>query len=197
MEQEIVNTVAAKKKKGGCLKGCLLFFLALILLVGAAACYVLRVPQRLGLIKGPGARLLASVPERVTAEEIVTEAAAKGFNATGVTVFVFPKPSSDEATLFASYDFSKKATLPQSGPYHPVVQALVLLGGGEKAKEYQITHVGAEFRDEEGKLLIAVAASTTDIHDLQAGKITEEEFRQRMGKQVDLQNYINRAVIPL
>lgn len=186
-----------KKKKGGCLKGCLIFLLIFLLLIGAATALIFKVPQRMGWMKSGGARLTAQTPERLSAAEIVVEAETKGFKSEGVQVFVFPKPDSEEAVLFASYDFSKKGvTLSQFGSYHPVVGTLVLLGGGEKAKEYAITHVGAEFLDEQGKLLVSVAASTADIRDLQAGKMTEEQFKQRLGKSIDMPNYINRAVVP-
>jgi hypothetical protein len=170
--------------------------LAVLLLIVAAVLFLFRIPQKLGWVKSAGAKLVEQTPEVSTAQEIVAEAEAKGFKSEAVHVYVFPKPGSGDAMLLASYDFSKGAKLSQAGTYHPVVAALVLLGGGAKATENGITHVGAEFLDEDGKYVLSVAASVADINDLQAGKITEAQFREGLGKRVDLPNYAHRFLIP-
>ena len=196
-ENKVPVTPATKKKKGGCLKACLIFLLVLLLLFGAAAALVFNIPKRLGWIRGPGERFTAATPERLTAEEIVAEAVIKGFKAEGVEVYVFPKPDSEEAVLSATFDFSKGASLSRLDPYNPVVGTLMLLGGGAKAKEYAVTHVGTEFRDEKGNLLMAVAASTADLRELAEGKISEEVYlNERLKKMVDFPNYVQRAIIP-
>ncbi|HTM67867.1 MAG TPA: hypothetical protein VL426_01070 [Candidatus Binatia bacterium] len=187
----------AKKKRGGCLRSCLLFFLVLFLVLGALAAWLFRVPQKLGWIKGPGAALTEQVPERAAATELLAEAEAAGFKAKGVQVYVLPKPDSDAAMLYAVYDFSKPGVeLSRKGPHQPVIDALELLGGGAKAEEMNVTHVGAEFRDEKGNLIMVVAAATADVRALRAGTMTEDEFKKKMGVRVDLPNYVGRAVIP-
>src|SRR3989344_2323562 len=196
-ENKVPVTPATKKKKSGCLKACLIFLLVLLLLVGAAAALVFNIPKRLGWVKGPGERFTAQTPERLTADEIVAGAATKGLEPVGVDVYVFPKPASEEAVLFATFDFSKGVSLSRLDPYNPVVGTLMLLGGGAKAEEYAITHVGAEFSDENGNLLMEVATSTSDLRELAEGKISEEGYlNERLKKMVDFPNYVQRAIIP-
>lgn len=187
---------SAKKKKGGCLKGCLLFLLVLLVLLGALAALAYRLPQKWGLWGGNGEKYTQNTPDPIAEEEIVAEAVSKGFKPEGVQVFVFPAPESADAILLASFDFSKGAQNSDFGGYNPAVAALVLLGGGEKAMEHGITHVGAEFLDEEGNRLLVIAASIEDVRALASGQITEEEFTKRLGKQIDYPNYVRRAVIP-
>ncbi|HTK05116.1 MAG TPA: hypothetical protein VL500_06020 [Candidatus Eisenbacteria bacterium] len=188
---------AKTKKKGGFLRSCLLFFLVLFLVLGALAAWVLRVPQKLGLMGRGAARLTEETPERGTAQDIVAEAEARGFKSAGVEVYVLPKADADEAMLYAVYDFSKEGvTLSKTGPHQPVIDTMEVLAGGAKAEEEKITHVGVEFRDERGKLVLIASAATADVRALRDGKMTEEEFKKKLGIRVDLPGYINRAVVP-
>src|SRR5262245_35967614 len=94
-----------RKKMGGRLKALLIFLAVILVLAAVIGTVVFRLPQRWGLIKTAGYRLAAETPERLSADEIVAEAQAKGFKPEGVHVFVFPKPDSGDAVLLASYDF--------------------------------------------------------------------------------------------
>lgn len=192
---DVPKPAKKKKKSGGCLRGCLIFLLALLFVAGVIATVVFRLPQKMGWLKGPSARFTAMTHERLTAREIVAEAESKGFRSEGVQVYVFPKPDADEAVLYAVFDVSKGADM-SGGRYGPVLSTLVLLGSGEKMKEHAVTHVGAEFRDEGSNLLFTAVATTADIRELVDDKITEAEFMRRVDRVLDLPNLARRSVLP-
>lgn len=189
---------AAKKRKktGGCLRGCLLLLVVLILLLSLALVWLLRIPQKMGWIKSASAEMVERAPERLTAEEIVLEAKDKGFKTAGVDVYVFPRPGTDEVSLLAVYDFSqKRIELSRASEHQPVIDTMLLLGGGKKAEEHKVTYVGLEFHDEKGNFLLSASAKTEDVRALRDGKLAEEEFRKRMGIRADAQNYFKRSLI--
>ena len=180
-----------KKKKGGCLSSVLI----LALLIGAATLWLLRVPQKMGWVKNASAEMISLSPERLTSEEMVLEAKEKGFKDINVEVYVFPRPGTDESSLLAVYDFSKRRVeFSRVSERQPVIDTMLLLGSGKKAEEHKVTYIGLEFHDERGKFLLSASASTEDVRALRDGNLTEEEFRKRMGVRADLPNYVRRSL---
>lgn len=190
-EATIGAEAAHGRKKTG-----LIVLLVVLVIMGALAALIFRLPQKMGLIKGVGAKMTAETPERIPAGEILAEAETKGFKSEGADLYVFPKPESADAVLYAVLDLSKGFAFSRVNSYHPVVDTLVLLGSGEKLKEYAVTHIGLEFRDEGGKTLMVVAATAEDIRALVAGGMSEADFTAKTSYRFHAAHSLNRAYNP-
>ncbi|HTK05119.1 MAG TPA: hypothetical protein VL500_06035 [Candidatus Eisenbacteria bacterium] len=178
-----------KKKKGSCLRGCFLFFVVLLLLAGAVAAIVFRLPEKLHLVKSPAERLYAGTPYRAEAQTMKEELKTAGVNTTGMDVTVFPVAGTEDTVAVATLDASEGFHFSDTGEGRDAItDTFIRLAGGDAAKDLGLDRVAIAYKDAKGRPLVAITAPTDAIRDFADGKLTKEQFYQRMDDRLDLPN---------
>lgn len=173
------------KKKGGCLKSCLVTFVVLAVLGGALTATALGLWQKWGIVKSPAVRLLAQgTPYKAEAAAMKEELQASGFDTKGVELAVFPVTDSDKTVAVATFDAAQGFTFGGSS----VTDAFVKMMNGETASEMNIARAAILYKDPKGRELMAVTAPTDAIKEFSAGSITKEEFYRKMDGRFDIPN---------
>jgi hypothetical protein len=179
----------AKTKKGGCLKGCLLFLLVLLLLVGAIVANALGLPQKLGLVKSATEkRYDVQAADRVAAADLVAELETKGVATKGMEVYVLPLKDGSGSGAYVVLDQSNGFAFAPSEGGDAFLGTLASLAKSEAVKANGIKDVAFEYRDAKGRSLITIGAKVQDGADFADGKITEGEFMAKVGGKADMQN---------
>lgn len=179
---------SAGKKKGGCLKGCLIFFVFLLLLVGGIAAVAYRLPQRLGLVKSPAEKLYSGTPFRAEAAAIKEELRVAGVATDGIDIQVFPVTGTDQVVALATLDASQGFHFSASDDGEPVSDTFIRMINSQAAKDLGVSRVAVAYKDAKGRPLMAVTASTEAINDFAEKRITKEQFYQRMNGRLDIPN---------
>jgi hypothetical protein len=174
------------RKKRGCLATGCLTILGLLLVGGVIlAVLLLRVPQQLGIWPS-GATLLQGTPDREAAAAILDEVAAAGMDTTGLSLYVFPVEGQEGALAYAVLDTSAGFRFPTGTAANPIPDLFGKLSGGSTVDEAGIEQVAIAYRDESGRTLGVLTASTDDIRQFVAGEIDEETFSAQLNGDVDL-----------
>jgi hypothetical protein len=176
---------APKKKRGCFATGCLMILGLLLVVVVVVGGLVLRVPQQLGIWPS-GASLLRGTPDREAAAAILDEVAAAGMDTTGLSVYVFPVDARDGTLAYAVLDASAGFEFPTGAAANPLPDLFGRLASGSTADEANIEQVAIAYRDEEGRTLGVLTASTDVIRQFVAGEIDEEAFSEELSGNVDL-----------
>lgn len=176
----------APKKKRGCLAtGCLTILGLLLVVAVVVGGLLLRIPQQLGIWPS-GASLLRGTPDREAAAAILDEVAAAGVDTTGLSVYVFPVDGRDGTLAYAVLDTSAGFAFPTGTDANPLPDLFGRLAGGRTVDEANIEQVAIAYRDEEGRTLGVLTASTETIRDFVAGRIDEDAFSKVLDGNVDL-----------
>jgi hypothetical protein len=185
-----------KKKKRGCLaQGCLLMtglFAVLVLLIVAL---VFKVPEQLGLAPS-GARLLAGTPDRDSAAAILANLEKAGVDTTGLSLYVMPVTGQSGTLAYAVLDTSAGFTFTGGGAANPLPELFGSLVNGPPVDDANVTQVAIEYRDQTGKRLGVLTASTEVIREFIAGTIDEKTFRARLHGDVDPLAVLQAATAP-
>ncbi len=175
-----------QKKKRGCLAtGCLTILGLLLVVVVVVGGLVLRVPQQLGIWPS-GAKLLEGTPDREAAAAILDEVAAAGVDTTGLSLYVFPVEGRDGALAYAVLDTSAGFHFPTGTDANPLPDLFGRLASGSTVDEAGIEQVAIAYRDESGRTLGVLTASTNVIRQFVAGEIDEAAFSEQLSGDVDL-----------
>lgn len=180
---------AKEKKKGGCLRGILIFFVVLLLVVGVAAALVLDLPRKSGLVKSATEKLYdVQGADRVAAADLVAELETKGVATKGMEVYVLPLRDGSGSGAYVVLDQSNGFAFAPSEGGDPFLGTLASLAKSEAVKANGIKDVAFEYRDAKGRSLITIGAKIQDGVDFADGKMTEKEFMAKVGGKADLQN---------
>ncbi len=175
-----------QKKKRGCFATGCLTILGLLLIGGVVVGgLLLRVPQQLGIWPS-GAKLLQGTPDREAAVTILDEVAAAGVDTTGLSLYVFPVEGRDGTLAYAVLDTSAGFHFPTGMDANPLPDLFGKLASGSTADDARIEQVAIAYRDENGRTLGVLTASTDVIRQLVAGEIDEEAFSEQLRGDVDL-----------
>ncbi len=176
----------APKKKRGCLAtGCLTILGLLFVIVVVVGGLLLRVPQQLGIWPS-GASLLQGTPDREAAAAILDEIAATGVDTTGLSLIVFPVKGQNGALAYAVLDTSAGFQFPTAAAANPIPELFGRLAGGPTVEDAKIEPAAIAYRDQEGRTLGVLTASTETIRDFVAGRIDEQAFSEALHGDVDL-----------
>ena len=179
---------AKQKKKGGFLRGCLLFVLVLVLLIGGLVASALGIPRKLGLVKSTTEkRYDVQAADRAVAADLVAELETKGVRTQGMDVYVLPLKDGSGSGAYVVLDESKGFGFAPSAGGDPFLGTLASLAKSEAVKVGGVKSVAFEYRDAKGRSLITIGASIQDGADFADGKITKEEFMAKVGGRADLQ----------
>lgn len=178
-----------KKKKGSFLRGCLLIFLALVLLVAGVAASALGLPRKLGLVKSKVEKAYdVHQADRYAAEDLRAVMAAEGLSTKGMDVYVLPLKDGKGSGAYVVLDESAGFSFNASGDGDPILDTLAAMAKSEAAKSGGLTYAAFEYKDAKGRSLITIGASVQDGADFADGKITQEQFMAKVGGKADLQN---------
>jgi len=177
---------AKQKKKGGCLRGCFLFFVVLLLLAGVVAAVVFDLPAKLHIVKSPAERLFSGTPYREEAAQMKEELQASGMDTKGVELDVLPVTGSDQTVAIATLDASQGFRFTSGSG--SVADTFVKLATGDTAKDLNVGRAAIGYKDGKGRKLITVTAPTDAIADYAAGRITKEQFYARVDGKIDIPN---------
>lgn len=179
-------TPARRKKKRGCFAtGCLTILGLLLVAAVVVGGLLLRVPQQLGIWPS-GASLLRGTPDREAAAAILDEVAAAGVDTTGLSVYVFPVEGRDGTLAYAVLDTAAGFEFPTGAAANPLSDLFGRLTAGTTVDEANIEQVAIAYRDDEGRTLGVLTASTDVIRQLVAGEIDEAAFSEALDGTVDL-----------
>lgn len=180
---------AGEKKKGGCLRGILIFLVVLLLVVGTAAALVLDLPRKAGLVKSATEKFYdVQGADRAAAADLVAELETKGIPTKGMEVYVLPLKDGSGSGAYVVLDQSKGFAFAPSGGGDPFLGTLASLAKSEAVKANGMKDVAFEYRDAQGRSLITVGAKIQDGVDFADGKMTEKEFMAKVGGKADMQN---------
>lgn len=190
--QKAPEAAAAKPakaaKKGGFLKGCLLFALVLVLLIVGLVANALGLPRKLGLVKGATEKLYdVQSADRAAAADLVAGFEAEGIATKGMDVFVLPLKDGTGSGAYVVLDESAGFSFNASGDGDPILDVLAAMAKSEAAKSGGLKYAAFEYRDAKGRSLITIGASVQDGADFAEGKITQEQFMAKVGGRADLQ----------
>ncbi|HSO28759.1 MAG TPA: hypothetical protein VLS28_02540 [Candidatus Sulfomarinibacteraceae bacterium] len=183
---ERARSAPVPRKKRGCLAtGCLTIlglFAVVSVVVGAL---VLRVPQQLGIWPS-GATLLAGTPDREAAAAILDEVAAAGVDTTGLSLYVFPVDGRTGTLAYAVLDASAGFGSVAGTDASSIADLFGSLVAGPTVDSARIEQVAIAYRDETGRTLGVLTASTEVIRRFVAGEIDERAFSRQLNGDVDL-----------
>jgi len=179
-------SAAVRRKKRGCFAtGCLTILGLLLVVAVVVGGLVLRVPQQLGIWPS-GASLLQGTPDREAAAAILDEVAATGVDTTGLSLYVMPVEGQDGTLAYAVLDTSAGFRFPTGADANPLTDLFGRLASGSTVDEAGIEQVAIAYRDEAGRTLGVLTASTNVIRQFVAGEIDEAAFSEQLRGDVDL-----------
>ena len=175
-----------RKKKRGCFAtGCLTIVGLLLIGTVVVGGLLLRVPQQIGILPS-GASLLQGTPDRAAAAAILDQVAAAGVDTTGLSLYVFPVEGQDGTLAYAVLDTSAGFHFSSGTNANPLPDLFGKLAGGSTVDEARVEQVAIAYRDESGRTLGVLTASTDVIREFVAGEIDEEAFSEQLNGDVDL-----------
>ncbi len=186
------SSVDKSKKKHGCIRGCFLFLLILILLVGGFVASAMRLPEKFGITKSKAEKVFdVQNPDRAAAEDLRVAFEKEGIATKGMDVYVLPEKDGEGASAYVVLDQSQGFTFSSSKDGDPFLNTLATLAKSEAAKKNGITRVAFEYKDAQGRALISMGAKVQDGADFANGKITREQFMAKVGGKTDIKNVID------
>ena len=185
---------AKPKKKWGFLKGILIFFVVLLLVIGAVVANALGLPRKWGLVPSKAESVFdTKAPDRVAAAELKAEVAKAGIATTGMEVIVLPEKSGQGSAAYVVLDASRGFQFASTQGGNPFLNTLAAMAKSEAAKKNGIDHAAFEYRDGKGRSIAVFAVSTKDAADFADGKMTREQFMAKVGGRIDIANAIAAA----
>lgn len=182
---------ADKKKKGSCLKGCLIFFVVILLVVGGIVANALGLFQKWGLVKSRAEKVFTTeAPDYGAAEDLKTEVQAAGIDTKGMDVVVLPKRDGTGAAAVVVLDSSKGFSFHSTQGGDPFLDTLGSMAKSEAVKKNGIGAVAFEYKDGSGRPLVTFGASVQDAADFADGKLTREQFAARVGGKLNFNNLV-------
>lgn len=180
------SSAPVRRKKRGCFAtGCLTILGLLLVAAVVVGGLLLRVPQQLGIWPS-GARLLQGTPDREAAAAILDEVAATGVDTTGLSLYVFPVEGQGGTLAYAVLDTSAGFRFPTGADANPLTDLFGRLASGSTVDEAGIEQVAIAYRDEAGRTLGVLTASTEVVRQFVAGQIDEAAFSEQLHGDVDL-----------
>jgi hypothetical protein len=170
----------------GCL-GAISATVLLLLAVGGAIAWNSNLPERLGVRESPAQRLLSGPPDRQAAQQIMDDLAAAGVDARGMWVYVLPVQDKPYRVAYAVLDAGEGFQFERGGGGDAVLDHLVQLASGDSIDALNIERIGIDYRDEEGKPVIALTAPTAVIQAYGRGEIPPEALMSALEGKLDLQ----------
>ena len=137
-----------KRKRHGCLIGCLIVILVPLLLCGGVSAYVALRPS-------PADDLLGGPSDEQAAAALTSELAARGIPTESATVYVYPMSGGGGSIAYARVDLA----LASGDTGQPMPEYFAALGGSEAARQAGVERVALEIVDDSGQML---ALTTTD-----------------------------------
>lgn len=177
------------KKKGSCLKSCLVFFVVLALLIGALVAMVLGLPRKLGLIPSKAEKaFVVDEPDHVAAASLRADIEKEGLSTKGMDIYVLPYKEGNHSAAYVVLDEGAGFSFAPSAGGEPFLDTLAALAKSEAAKANGVTHVAFEYKDKQGRTLVVMGSNVQAGADFANKKITREEFMAQVGGQADLKN---------
>lgn len=182
----------AKRKKRGCLKSCLVFFVVLFLLIGGFVASALGLPRKWGLVKSKTEKVFdTNEADRYVAEDLRAALETEGIATKGMEIYVLPERDGEGASAYVVLDEAAGFSFsPSSDEGVPFLGTLASLAKSEAAKEGGVDRVAFEYKDKQGRTLIVVSSSLQDGVDFADGKITREQFMAKVGGQIEFKNLL-------
>lgn len=189
MEQ--VPPAAVPKKKGGCLRGCLITILVVLAVLAVPLVLILRVPQALGIWKSHPEALLGQPPDPSIGRAITADLEAAGQPTTAMRVYLF-STARGERIAYAMADTSSGFAFRASadGERDPVLDLLVHLATTNASAESGVTRVAINFLDYKGDSVLIVTASVEDIVAYSNGETSESTFLGQIDGWADTPSFL-------
>jgi hypothetical protein len=171
-----VKTKPPKKKKRWYSPGKIILYLFVLIIVVGAGLYF-RVPQKIGLVKGPAEQLFTITPDREKAAVVMADLQAAGLNTQGVEVYVLPVSGTDDNVAMVVLDASKGFNFNSSGSADPVKDFLTVAA---KAQQQGINRAAVAYYDEKGKPLATATLPTDAVLAYSQGKLTDRQLMEKV-----------------
>jgi hypothetical protein len=182
-----------EKKKRGCLRSCLLAFVILLLAAGGVIAGALGLPRKWGLVKSSTERIFdVDNTDRYAASDIEAELEASGVATAGMDVYVLPRRDGQGAAAYVTLDASDGFSFsPKAGEEDPLLGTFAAFSRAAAAKGGAVSYAAFEYKDPKGRTLVTIGASIKDGIDYADGKISREQFAERIGGTTDLKNLVD------
>jgi hypothetical protein len=174
MAQNEVPLKTHKKKK---LHVGIILLVIVVLVLVVTAGLVFRVPQKIGLVKSPAERLLASTPDSEKAAAIMDDLEQAGLATRGVEVYVLPMSGTDDNLAIIVLDASKGFDINDFQGQDPVKDLLAAVSGAEKDG---INRAAVAYFDEAGKPLVTATVPTDVVTAYTQGKLTDRQLMEKV-----------------
>ncbi len=172
--------------------GCLVFFIVVLVLLSALGFVIWRYvihrplhPGAIGLIEGP---------IDVEASRLITTDLQSTVGL-GINAAVVPLPMSEQTALIIVID-SSEGFVPAPGQEGKRLQGMTAIRQiieADSSNDLNLNAVSLTY-SENGKSILAVAGTMSNLRALDAGEITEKEFAARMGLEVKDITYMKNLI---
>ena len=193
-QQQWATQPPPRRRKHPVRTGCLMVFMLVALLVCGTAAWMLRLPERVGLIQSPAERVLSEEPDRRAADALLEELTASGVDTTGMTLYVLPVRDQSESIAYAVLDASAGFQFDRSQG-DVVIDFLVRMATEPAVDENAIGRIALDYRDENGNQVVALTAPTKAIRDFASGAMTREAFMQELDGKIDAESLVQGGLM--
>jgi hypothetical protein len=175
-EEQAKKIKTPKKKKRWYSPGKIILYLFLLIILVAAAMYF-RVPQKMGLVKGPAEQLFTVTPDRDKAAAVIADLQSAGLNTQGVEVYMLPVKGTNDNVAMVVLDASKGFNFNSFSSADLVKDFLTVM---KNAQKQGINRAGVAYFDENGKALITATLPTAAALEYSQGKLTDSQLMEKV-----------------
>jgi hypothetical protein len=183
--------LSKKPKRKGFTFGKFLLIVFLLAVVVITA-MILRLPQKLGIIKSPTDQLLSGTLDRDSIKIIENELKNAGVSLNGVTVGVFPYKDGTGNLVAVILDSSQGFKQTSNDSESIVNYYFTFMAKNTKIKQLKVQRVVIDYKSERGKSLITVTAPIDVINNFISGKLNNEQFMKQTKGLVNFPELINQ-----
>ncbi len=183
------HTGAKSHKKGGCrgcMRGCLWFLLAILVIAAILTGLIFRVPQKLGLMRSPAEKVFTQTPDREGAKKMLNEAKAAGLVTKGISLYVLPVGDGSKSIALATLDVREGFTFGQTQGLDPIAGIMTRLMAGPTVSALGVERLAISYVGETGATFGTFTASTDAIRAVAAGRMTKEQFLTAVDGDINL-----------
>ena len=168
--------VKTKKKKRWYSPGKITLYLFVLIILAGVIMYF-RVPEKIGLIQSPAAKLFTVTPDRDKAAAVMADLQTAGLDTKGVEVYVLPVKGTNDNVAMLVLDASKGFNFNTLSSSDPVKDFLTVASNAQKEG---INRAGISYYDENGKPLITATIPTQAALDYAQGKLTDRQLMEKV-----------------
>lgn len=184
--------IETPKKKHWFLKGCLIFFVLLIVLIGSAFAMAFRLPQKWGIVKSPAEKVFDDTPDRTSAKKVTAELKKSGMSTKGLDVYVLPLKDGSGEVAVVTLDASQGFAFSGTAGGDPFLGTMAAIAKTQLTNNATLKRVALDYKDETGATIFSATAPTGPILDFANGKISRDIFMKSIDGRLDIKNTVDR-----